>query len=177
MVLKEQPGPAGATGIAGVTGPTGSTGYSLGTLSYRYASSPTVADGYFYYDSVSNIFYISAKDIASNDLTVLLDTWGNSTSLPKGTLYIRDAVTLNAIRVLGITTAPRKVGTVYQIQATVDLGGSLAFFTPRLYNLVWVPSGNKGTNGVSITGATGVGIQGATASREQQDQQELVYAQ
>lgn len=160
-------GPAGAQGITGLnggTGPTGSTGYSLGTLSYRYGSNSTVSSGYFYYDTVAKILYINSTDIASNELSPLFDTWGLPTSFTKGTLYIRDAVTLNAIRVLGIVTAPAKVGSVYRMNATVDLGGSLSFTSGRLYNLIWVPSGNKGTDGVSITGPTGIGTVGATGN-------------
>jgi microcystin-dependent protein len=164
-------GPAGTPGITGIpggTGPTGSTGFSFGTLSYRYHTGGTLPNGYFYYDDSARKFYISTTDINNNNLQNLFLTWDFSSSSVKGTLYIRDAANNDRMRVLGIfgqaTTSTVGGNLIYEFSATSDLGGSLSFVNPRLYNIVFVPTGNRGNNGLNgVTGATGItGVTGST---------------
>lgn len=149
------PGIQGATGTPGVTGTTGITGYSLGVLSYRFAENTTPPSGYFYYDTTARNLYFNAYDNSTQDLSPFFNSWDYSTSAIRGTLYIRDAVTLKEIRILGVTQPHVKIGNVYRWSATVDLGGTLPLTTPRLYNIAWIPTGNRGNPGLSITGSPG----------------------
>lgn len=166
------PGATGGVGSTGVQGATGATGYASGVVTYRYTPLATPPNGYW--TETSGYLTVSSLEDTNANLSAYIETWDDSNATNKGVVFIRDAYNSPTFfRIYNVTGSPvtGNAGpyTYYTFPVSTIVSSGTGASGSR-YNVLFIPSGNDGTNGVNgstgekgDTGAQGnTGPQGAT---------------
>ena len=145
--------------------PTGVPGRALG-FNYVWSTDTTTSDpttGKVKLNAApgsATAIYISETDSEGNALGTLIATWDDSTSTPRGRIYIQNTTQRTNFAVLDITSAVTDNGTWNTLGVTSVASGGTLTDGAQVF-IVVIPYGNAGTTGP--TGPTGpAGTTGAT---------------